>query len=59
MTTQEQREQVILNIADQLRCNPFTVEFKVVEKPKGIKVIHEVTKEEMDALMKAAKGGRK
>ena len=59
MTTQEQREQVILNIADQLRYNPFTVEFKVVENPQGIKIIHEVTKEEMDALMKAAEGGRK
>ena len=39
-----------MSIAEMLRNNPFTFEFKVVKKPKGIKVIHEVTQEEMDAL---------
>ena len=60
MTTQEQREQVIQNIANQLRCNSFTFEFKVVKNPKGIKIIREVTQEELDEVMKAAKerGGR-
>ncbi len=57
MTTQEKREQVIQNIADQLRCNSFTFEFKIVKKPQGIKVIREVTQEELNALLKAAKGG--
>lgn len=57
MNIQEQREQVIQNIAEQLRHNPFSVEFKIVKNPKGIKIIHEVTREEMDALIKAAKGG--
>lgn len=59
MTTQEKREQVIQDIADQLRCNPFTFEFKVVNKPQGIKVIREVTQEELNALLKAVKGGDK
>lgn len=33
-----------------LQTTPFTFEFKVVKNPKGIKIIHEVTQEEMDAL---------
>ena len=58
MNTQEkreQREQIIQNIAEQLRHNTFSVEFKIVKNPKGIKIIHEVTREEMDKLMQAAK----
>lgn len=55
MNIQEQREQIIQNIAEQLRHNPFSVQFKIVKNPKGIKIIHEVTREEMDALMQAAK----
>lgn len=52
MTREEQmREQAIQNVAQLLRNNPFNVEFKVVKKPKGIKVIYEVTQEEMDMLL--------
>lgn len=54
MAQDEKREQVIQNIADMLRTNPFTFEFKVKKNPKGIKVIYEVTQDEMDALMKKA-----
>lgn len=54
MAQDEKREQVIQNIADMLRTNPFTFEFKVKKNPKGIKVIYEVTQNEMDALMKKA-----
>lgn len=54
MAQDEKREQVIQNIADMLRTNPFTFEFKVKKNPKGIKVIYEVTQSEMDALMKKA-----
>lgn len=54
MTQDEKREQVIQNIADMLRTNPFTFEFKVKKNPKGIKVIYEVTQDEMDAVMKKA-----
>lgn len=59
MNAEEQREQVIQSIAEQMRHAPFTFEFKVVKNPKGIKIIHEVTKEEMDILMQAARGGEK
>lgn len=54
MTNEELREQAIQNVADMLRVTPFTVEFKVVKKPKGIKIIYEVTQEHMDAMMKKA-----
>ena len=54
MAQDEKREQVIQNIADTLRTNPFTFEFKVKKNPKGIKVIYEVTQDEMDAMMKKA-----
>ena len=33
-----------------LQTTPFTFEFKVVKNPKGIKIIREITQEEMDAL---------
>lgn len=54
MAQDEKREQIIQNIADMLRTNPFTFEFKVRKNPKGIKVICEVTQEQMDAMIKKA-----
>ena len=54
MTTEEKREQTIQGIADMLRTSPFQVEFKVKKKPAGIKVIIEVTQEQMDGLTKQA-----
>ena len=53
MTKEEiARQKVIENITGMLQTTPFTFEFKVVKKPKGIKIIHEVTREQMDALTK-------
>jgi len=54
MTTEEKREQVIQNITEMLQHNPFTFEFKVKKKPAGIKVIFEVTQEQMDCMMENA-----
>ena len=51
---EEAREQVIQNITEMLRRNPFTFEFKVKKRPQGIKVIYEVTQEELNAMMAAA-----
>lgn len=51
MTQEEYREITIQRIADMLRNKPFTFEFKVKKNPKGIKVIYEVTQEELDAAM--------
>ena len=50
MTKEIARQKVIESITGMLQTTPFTFEFKVVKKPKGIKIIHEVTQEEMDAL---------
>ena len=50
MTEEIARQKVIESITGMLQTTPFTFEFKVVKKPKGIKIIHEVTQEEMDAL---------
>ena len=55
MTQEEQREQVIQSLADMMRTTPFTSEFKVVKKPKGIKVIIEVTQEQMNMFMEQAR----
>ena len=51
MTDEEKKEQVIAGIADLLRTMPFTVEYKVKKRPSGIKVICEMTKEEMAEFM--------
>lgn len=52
MTTEEKREQVIQGLTDLLQSTPFTVEYKVKKKPQGIKVIIEVTQEQMESLAK-------
>lgn len=48
---EENREQVIQVIADMMRDSGFNLEFKVKKKPAGIKVIIEVTQEQMDAMV--------
>lgn len=53
MTQDEQREQVIKNLTEMLRHNPFTFEFKVKKRPQGIKVIYELKQEHLDAILKA------
>ena len=52
MTPEEKREQTIQGLADMLRTSPFQVEFKVKKKPAGIKVIIEVTQEQMEGIAK-------
>lgn len=51
MIEEEKREQIILNIAEAMRREHFTFEFKVKKKPAGIKIIYEVTQEEMNDIM--------
>lgn len=52
MTPEEKREQVIQGLTNLLRFTPFTMEYKVKKKPKGIKVIIEVTQEQLCSLIK-------
>lgn len=54
MTDNEKRDLVIQNITGLLQTNPFTFEFKVKKNPKGIKVIYEVTQEQMDRMIDGA-----
>ena len=54
MSQEELREQTIQGIAELLRHNAFSVEFKVTKKPKGVKIIYEVTQEEMNAMAEKA-----
>ena len=49
--TDEKREQAIQAIASMMRDYGFNLEFKVKKKPQGVKVIIEVTQEQMDAMM--------
>ena len=51
---EEARELVIRYIIEMLRRNAFTFEFKVKKKPHGIKVIYEVTQEELNTMMQQA-----
>lgn len=59
MTQEEMINEAIKNVAELLRTNPFKMEFKVVKKPKGIKIIYEVTQEEMDKLLQMQRERRK
>lgn len=54
--TEEKREQAIQAIANTMRDCGFDIEFEVKKKPKGIKVIIEVTQEQMDAMVEQMKG---
>ena len=54
----DQREKIIRNIADDLRRMPFTFEYVVRKKPKGIKVIYEVTQEQIDRIIAHAREER-
>ena len=51
MEQEKERERVVQGITDMLRSNPFTFEFKVKRKPTGIKVIYEVTQEQLNEMM--------
>ena len=53
-TNNDKREAVIQNITEMLRRNGFTFEFKVKKRPQGIKVIYEVTQEELNKMMEQA-----
>lgn len=52
MNNEEKRELFIQKVAELLRENAFTFTFKVKKKPEGIKIIWEITQEQMDAITK-------
>lgn len=52
---EQQRERVIQGITEMLKINPFTFEYRVKKKPAGMKVIYEVTQEQLNEMMNEAK----
>lgn len=56
---EEKREQAIQLIADLLRDNEFTFEYRVKKNPQGIKIIYELTQEELDEIIENAAKKRK
>ena len=54
MTQEEMREQAIEQLSDILRVKPFTVEFEVKDNPTGIRVVLEVTQEELNEMVERA-----
>ena len=48
---EEKREQVVQKIADLMRTSSFSVEYRVKKKPKGVKIVIEMTQEEMNCLV--------
>ena len=51
MAQKSDRDQAIEKVAKLLQDIPFSFEIVVVKKPKGIKIIYEVTQEQMDRAM--------
>lgn len=48
---EEKREQVIQDIAGLLRVSPFSIEYIVKKRPQGVKIILEVTQEDMNKMI--------
>lgn len=47
----DQREKVLNGLMKLLSNSAFTYELVVKKKPKGIRIIHEVTEEDMNAMV--------
>ena len=54
---EELREKAIQSLVEILRESPFNVEFKVKKKPKGVRIIYEVTQEQMDEIQRKLSDG--
>lgn len=52
---EEQREHSIQAITDMMRNSQFSIEFRVKKNPKGLKIIIEVTDEQMHEIMQHRK----
>ena len=47
----DEKSLIVHSVMELLMSHGFTLEYVVRKKPKGIKVIYEVTQEQMDALI--------
>ena len=51
----DQRSLLVNRITEMLLSQGFTFEYVVRKKPKGIRIIYEVTEEEMNAMVEKSK----
>ena len=51
----DQRSLLVNRITEMLMSQGFTFEYVVRKKPKGIKIIYEVTQEELNAMVEKSK----
>ena len=51
----DQRSLLVNRITEMLMSQGFTFEYAVRKKPKGIRIIYEVTQEELDAMVEKSK----
>ena len=58
-TVNAEIEQTIQGLVNILQSTPFAIEFKVKKKPQGIKIIFEVTQEQMDGMIENAANNHK
>ena len=51
----DQRSLLVNRITEMLMSQGFTFEYVVRKHPKGIRIIYEITQEEMDAMVEKCK----
>lgn len=51
----DQRSLLVNRITEMLMSQGFTFEYVVRKKPKGIKIVYEVTQEELNAMVEKSK----
>lgn len=54
MTQAEKNKKIdalVAQLGKMMHYTPFSIEYQVKKKPQGIKIIFEITQEEMDVLM--------
>lgn len=49
---EKRKEMAVQSIIVLMESEPFTFAFRVKKKPKGLRIIYELTQEEMDMLVK-------
>lgn len=53
--SEKARKEIVQHISDMLMNNGFTFEYAVKKNPKGIKVIFEVTQEQLNKIIENSK----
>lgn len=51
----DQKSLLVNRITEMLMSHGFTFEYAVRKKPKGIRIVYEVTQEEMNAMVEKSK----